>query len=74
MGEVNNLPTFKCGREQLSHSLVVKREKKMSAKNGYWLKADQADAALTIRALAAGDLTEDQLATWIGEHMVARPT
>jgi death on curing protein len=41
-------------------------------KNGYLLVADQADAISTFLALAAGDLTEDQLATWIRDHMVVR--
>ena len=41
-------------------------------KNGYELVADQADAITTFLSLAAGDLTEDQLATWIRNHMVAR--
>jgi death on curing protein len=41
-------------------------------KNGYTLEADQADATRTILALAAGDITEDQLATWIRDHMVPR--
>ena len=34
-------------------------------KNGSRLKADQADSALTILALAAGKLTIDELAAWI---------
>jgi death-on-curing protein len=33
--------------------------------NGLALNADEMDAALTIQALAAGDLTEDALAEWI---------
>jgi death on curing protein len=41
-------------------------------KNGYTLEADQADATRTILALAAGDVTEEQLATWIRDHMVPR--
>ena len=41
-------------------------------KNGYNLVANQADAITTFLSLAAGDLTEDQLATWIRNHMVAR--
>jgi death on curing protein len=41
-------------------------------KNGYTLEADQADATRMILALAAGDITEDQLATWIRDHMVPR--
>jgi death on curing protein len=41
-------------------------------KNGYTLEAEQADATRTILALAAGDVTEDQLATWIRDHMVPR--
>lgn len=41
-------------------------------KNGYALEADQGDVTRTILALAAGDLTEDQLAEWVRAHMVAR--
>ncbi len=39
--------------------------------NGWRLVADQADAALTFLALAAGDLDEDQLAAWIRSHVRA---
>lgn len=42
--------------------------------NGYMLELDEEDAIATFRALAAGDLSEDQLATWIRDHMVARPS
>ncbi len=42
------------------------------ARNGYSLVADKLDSITTFLALAAGDLTEDQLATWIRDHMVAR--
>ena len=41
-------------------------------KNDYLLKVEQQDAITTFLFLAAGDLTEDQLATWIRGHMVAR--
>jgi death on curing protein len=41
-------------------------------KNGYLLEADQVDATQTILSLAAGDITEVQLATWIRDHMVPR--
>ena len=40
--------------------------------NGFALELDEADAITTFLSLAAGDLTEDQLATWIRDHMVAR--
>jgi death-on-curing protein len=36
--------------------------------NGLQLTADEVDAADTIRALAAGELTEEQLAEWIAAH------
>jgi len=36
--------------------------------NGSELTADEMDAVDTIQALAAGDLTEDQLAEWIAGH------
>jgi death-on-curing protein len=39
-------------------------------KNGHSLEADQADATMTILALAAGKLSEDELAAWIRNHMV----
>jgi death on curing protein len=41
-------------------------------KNGYLLEADQADATRIILALAAGTLTEDELATWIRTRIAAR--
>ncbi len=40
--------------------------------NGLALNADETDAALTIQAFAAGDLTEDALAEWISERSVPR--
>lgn len=40
--------------------------------NGYRLKTTQQDATLTILALAAGELTEPQLAEWIRVHAVKR--
>ena len=36
--------------------------------NGYRLAATQSDATQTIFALAAGDLTESELAAWIRAH------
>jgi len=36
--------------------------------NGFELTADELDAVDTIQALAAGDLTEDELADWIAAH------
>lgn len=41
------------------------------ALNGFELIADDAQSVLTILALAAGDLDEDQLAAWIRTHMRA---
>jgi death on curing protein len=40
--------------------------------NGYELELEEGDAITTFISLAAGDLCEDQLATWINDHMVAR--
>lgn len=37
--------------------------------NGKRLKADQPDAIRTILALAAGELTEPELAAWIRQHV-----
>jgi len=39
--------------------------------NGLALTADEMDAVMTIQALAAGELTEDQLAEWITTHSAA---
>ena len=36
--------------------------------NGMELTADELDAASTIQSLAAGELTEDQLAEWIAAN------
>jgi death on curing protein len=41
--------------------------------NGYQLKATQADATLTVLALASSDITEDDFATWIRQHAVKKP-
>jgi death-on-curing protein len=38
--------------------------------NGLALRADEMDAVLTIQALAAGDLTEVELADWIATHSI----
>lgn len=38
--------------------------------NGHRLQASQADVVLTIRALAAGNLEESTLASWIREHAI----
>lgn len=40
--------------------------------NGRRLTATQVDATQTMLALAAGELTEEQLAAWIHEHTTAR--
>jgi death on curing protein len=39
--------------------------------NGSELTADEMDAVDTIQSLAAGDLTEEQLAEWIAAHSAA---
>jgi len=36
--------------------------------NGYELIAEEADAVITIEALASGDLTEEDLSKWIGNN------
>lgn len=43
------------------------------ALNGYSLVATQADATLTMLALAAGELDEPAFATWIRAHARPRP-
>ena len=40
--------------------------------NGQQLAADDAACVLTALALAAGELTEDELAAWLRRHMTAR--
>jgi death on curing protein len=40
--------------------------------NGYELELEEDNAIATFRALAAGDITEDQLATWIRDHIIPR--
>ena len=40
--------------------------------NGHRLEADQVDAIRTMMALAAGEIDEPQLATWISKNTVAR--
>ena len=42
------------------------------ALNGYRLKSTQADATLTVLALAAGEIDVAAFATWIREHSVKR--
>lgn len=39
--------------------------------NGMELTADELDAVSIVQSLAAGDLTEDQLAEWIGANCAA---
>ena len=41
--------------------------------NGYRLSTTQADATVTVLALAAGDITEEQLAAWLRAKVVIRP-
>jgi death-on-curing protein len=40
--------------------------------NGLTLTADETDAVVTIQALAAGELTEEELADWIAAHSSPR--
>lgn len=40
--------------------------------NGYQLQATQADATLTMLALASGDIDEAELAAWIRTHAAKR--
>lgn len=42
------------------------------ALNGHRLLTSQADATLTVLALAASDLTEDEFAQWLREHIQRR--
>ena len=42
------------------------------ALNGYRLHATQADATLTVLAVAAGELTEEGFAAWIRDHTKPR--
>jgi death on curing protein len=42
--------------------------------NGFDLELDESDAIVTFLTLAAGELSEDKLATWIRDHMVPRQT
>lgn len=42
-------------------------------KNGLWLIADQVNAALTVLKLAAGEMTSDEMATWIAAHTEPTP-
>lgn len=41
--------------------------------NGYRLQTSQADATLTVLALAAGEVTEEQFAAWVRVHAVKKP-
>ena len=43
------------------------------ADNGYRLKFDQANAIRTVEALAAGTLSEDEMADWIRQRMEIFP-
>ena len=40
--------------------------------NGFNLRADKAEATQVMLALAAGELSEEQLADWVRAHAVAR--
>jgi death-on-curing protein len=41
--------------------------------NGYRLSTTQADATVTVLALAAGEITEEQFAAWLRAKVVVRP-
>lgn len=41
--------------------------------NGYRLQASQADATLTMLAVATGDITEEEFAAWLRAHASLRP-
>lgn len=41
--------------------------------NGYQLKASQAEATLTMLAVATNDITEDEFAAWLRAHASLRP-
>lgn len=41
--------------------------------NGYRLSTTQADATVTVLALAAGDITEEQFAAWLRQKVITRP-
>ena len=40
--------------------------------NGHRLQAAQADATLTMLAVAAGDLSEDDFAAWLRQHAIPK--
>ena len=40
--------------------------------NGYQLVADDANKVLTVLAVAAGEMTEADFATWIRQHTIQR--
>lgn len=40
--------------------------------NGFLLNADDADCVMTMLAVAAGDLTEDEFAGWLRKNIVSR--
>ena len=42
------------------------------ALNGWRLQCSQSDATLTMLAVAAGDITEDEFADWLRAHTVPR--
>lgn len=41
--------------------------------NGYRLSTTQADATVTVLALAAGDITEEQFAVWLRKKVIVQP-
>lgn len=41
--------------------------------NGYRLNASQADATLTMFAVASGEITENEFAAWLRAHAAAAP-
>ena len=40
--------------------------------NGYQMRADDSDCVMTMLAVAAGDLSEDEFANWLRRHTVVR--
>ena len=40
--------------------------------NGYQMRADDSDCVMTMLAVAAGDLSEDEFASWLRSHTVVR--
>ncbi|MFY0607896.1 MAG: type II toxin-antitoxin system death-on-curing family toxin [Cyclobacteriaceae bacterium] len=39
--------------------------------NGYYIQAKESDVVLVITKLAAGEMSEDQLSTWLSENLIS---